>query len=100
RLPHRHPAVRAVSRLRTAVQYRARRAVATDAADAGLLRRAAAVDPDRSAVPFAGARLDDGSVSRLRRRRAARTRPARVSDHDGRRPRRYRTYRRPDAETA
>ena len=47
RLPRRHPIVGAVSRLRPSVQYRARRALAPDAADAGVLRRHAAVDPAR-----------------------------------------------------
>ncbi len=56
--------------------------VAADAADAGVFRRAAAVDPDRLSVPDPGARLDDGTVSRLRRRRDARARPPRlISEH-------------------
>ena len=48
RVSHRHSAFRAVSGVRASVQHRARRAVAADAADAGVLRRAAAVDPDRA----------------------------------------------------
>ena len=65
RLPHRHPALRAVSGVRALVQSRARRAVAADAGDAGLFPGAAALDPDRLSVPAAGARRDDGTVSRL-----------------------------------
>ena len=102
RVSHRHPAVGAVPGVRAAVQSRARRAVAADAADAGVLRRAAAVDPDRLSVPDPGARLDDGTVSRLRRRRAARSSPRTRErrTRDGRRTRRYRTHRRPDAAAA
>ncbi len=48
RVSHRHPALGAVSGVRADVQYRARRAVAADAADAGVLRRPAAVDPARA----------------------------------------------------
>jgi flagellar biosynthetic protein FliR len=81
--------IHAVPRLRAAVQYRARRAVAADAADAGVFRRAAAVDPARAPVLPARARHHDGFFPRLRRRRAARARPARVRHAGGRRTRRY-----------
>ena len=72
-LPHRHAALGAVPGVRPAVQSRARRAVAADAADAGVLRRPAAVDPDRLPDPAAGGRRDDDDLPRLRRRRAARS---------------------------
>ena len=51
RLPRRHPIVGAVPGVRAAVQCRARRALAPDAADAGLLRRHAALDPARLPHP-------------------------------------------------
>ena len=52
-----------------AVQYRARRALAPDAADAGVLRRHAAVDPARLRHPPDGHRHDDGDLHRIPRRR-------------------------------
>jgi hypothetical protein len=48
------------------------RAVAADAADAGLLRRGAAFDHDRLPDPAVRGRRDDGKLPRLSRRRAAR----------------------------
>ncbi len=75
----RHPAFRAVPGVLTPVQSRARRAVAPDAADAGVLRRVAAFDHDRPVVLSAGVRRHDGSVPRLRWRRAARPRTTGVT---------------------
>ena len=66
-LPDRHPALGAVSGVRPAVQSRPRRAVAADAADAGVLRRRAAVDPARLPDPAARDRRDDGYLPRLPR---------------------------------
>ena len=71
RVPHRHPALGAVPGVRPPVQSRARRAVAADAADAGVLRRHAAVDPGRLAHPAARARRHDDRLSRRGRGRAA-----------------------------
>jgi flagellar basal body rod protein FlgB len=48
----------------------------------------------------AGARRDDGFLSRLCRRRSARARSVRVGPHHGGRKRLERTDRRPDTETA
>ena len=67
RLQRRHPALGAVPGLRPAVQYRARRALAPDAADAGVLRRPAAVDPARLPHPADGRRHDDGHLPRIPR---------------------------------
>ena len=67
--------VGAVSRLWAVVQCWTRRAVAAYAADAGLFRSPAGLDPDRPAASSARARHDDGYVPRLRRRRAARLAP-------------------------
>ena len=64
----------AVPGVRPRVQRRARRAVAADAADAGLFRRGAALDHDRLPDPADRRRRDDGELPRLRRGRAARTR--------------------------
>ena len=64
--------VGAVPGVRPAVQSRAWRAGAADAADAGVLRRHAAVDPGRLPDPGAGARRHDDDLPRLRRRRSAR----------------------------
>ena len=63
--------VRTVPGVRAAVQSRARRAVALDAADAGVLCRPAAVDPGRPSHPVPGARRADGGVPRLDGNRAA-----------------------------
>ncbi len=67
-LPHRHPAVGAVSGVRAAVQPRPRRAVAADAADAGVLHRLAVVDHARLALLMRRARRHDGHLRRLHAR--------------------------------
>ena len=56
RLQDRHAAVGAVPGVRPGLQHRPRRAGAADAADAGLFRRRAAVDPVRLPDPRARAR--------------------------------------------
>ena len=55
----------AVPGVRPRVQRRARRAVAPDAADAGLLRRRAALDHDRLPDPADRGRRHDGQLPRL-----------------------------------
>src|SRR5262249_56141605 len=86
-----HPAVGTLSGLRPAVQCRARRAVAADAADAGILRRAPAVDPRRLPHPAAARRGDDGRLSRAGRKRVRPARETVVSNH-GRTTRRHQTH--------
>ena len=71
RVQARDPAVGAVSGIRPRLQYRARRAGAADAADAGLFRRRAALDHDRLFDLRARPRHHDGNVSGLFRRRHA-----------------------------
>ena len=77
---------------------RARRAGAADAADAGVLRGAATVDPPRSGLTAARSRRDDGLLPRLCRWRAARTDSARIGAQHGRGKRLERPDRRPDTQ--
>ena len=99
RVPHRHPAFGAVPGVRPAVQSRARRAVAADAADAGVLRRPAAVDPARLPDPAAGARRHDGDLPRLSSKACCSARAARLSgDRWPTNSDDHRTNRRPDTE--
>ena len=95
----RHPACGAVPRVRAAVQSRPRRAVAADAADAGVLCRPAAVDPARLPDPAARRRRDHDRVPRLGRNHPAPARAVFVRRH-GRDPGRARQIRRPDAEAS
>ncbi len=82
-------------------QYRAWRAGAADAADAGLFRWRAAVDPRRLPDPRCGHHGDDGNVPRLFHRRHARFDTAqRKAVIDGRRERHVRENRRPYAKTS
>src|SRR5258708_3684669 len=72
RLQDRHAAFSAVLGVRPGLQYRARRAGAADAADAGLFRRRAAVDPCRLPRVRPRHHRDDGNLPRLFHRRHAR----------------------------
>src|SRR5213079_3417816 len=65
-------AFRAISGVRRGVQYRARRAGAADAADAGLFRRRAAIDSRRLSRVRTRHHGIDGNVPRLFHRRHAR----------------------------
>src|SRR5260370_10290491 len=71
RLQDRHAAFGAVLGVRPGLQYRARRVGAADAADAGLFRRRAAVDPGRLPRVRPRHHRDDGNLPRLFHRRHA-----------------------------
>src|SRR6202011_1191973 len=96
------PAFRAVPGVRAVVQSRPWRALAADAADAGVLRRHAGLDPDRLPRAAAGDRRDDLAVPRLSRRRAAAARALFLTARrrHGRRTRSVGTLGRADPETA
>ena len=84
--------VGAVPGVRPGLQHRAWRAGAADAADAGLFRRRAAVDPRRLPDLRLRHRGDDGNVPRLFHRRHARPDAAQAESLiDGRRKRHIRT---------